>query len=267
MTTTTLVAPIRENTAGVHARPGLGRLVAVELRKMVDTRAGFWLLAASALLAIAVVGLTLAFGHATDLMFGVFFERTVGTLAVLLPVVGILAITSEWSQRTAVTTFALVPRRERVIAAKLLAGLLVALASVAVCLATSLAATALVAAIGHGNGTFDVAASGLASAVLFTAMWMVAGAALGLLVMRSAPAIVLSFLIPGGIAGIAAGIPGAERPLRWIDLGTVAGELNAGHPAVSGTEWAYIASGVAIWVLVPLAIGFVRLRRGEVTSS
>jgi hypothetical protein len=108
-----------------------------------------------------------------------------------------------------------------VIAAKLLAGLLIALASVAVCLATSLAATALVAAIGHGNGTFDVAASGLASAVLFTAMWMVAGAALGLLVMRSAPAIVLSFLIPGGIAGIAAGIPGAERPLRWIDLGTV----------------------------------------------
>jgi hypothetical protein len=89
MTTTTLVAPIRENTAGVHARPGLGRLVAVELRKMVDTRAGFWLLAASALLAIAVVGLTLAFGHATDLMFGVFFERTVGTLSVLLPVVGI----------------------------------------------------------------------------------------------------------------------------------------------------------------------------------
>jgi hypothetical protein len=69
------------------------------------------------------------------------------------------------------------------------------------------------------------------------------------------------------IAGTAAGIPGAERPLRWVDLGTTATELNAGHPAVSGTEWAYIASGVAIWVLVPLAIGFVRLRRGEVTSA
>ena len=100
--------------------PSLPQLVAIELRKTVDTRAGFWLLAASALLAIAVVGLTLAFGHATDLMFGVFFERTVGTVGVLLPVVGILAIASEWSQRTAVTTFALVPRRERVIAAKLL---------------------------------------------------------------------------------------------------------------------------------------------------
>ena len=48
--------------------PTLPRLVAIELRKTVDTRAGFWLLAASALLAIVVVGLTLAFGHATDLM-------------------------------------------------------------------------------------------------------------------------------------------------------------------------------------------------------
>jgi ABC-2 type transport system permease protein len=247
--------------------PSLPRLVAIELRKTVDTRAGFWLLAASALLAIVVVGLTLAFGHATDLMFGVFFARTVGTVGVLLPVVGILAITSEWSQRTAVTTFALVPRRERVIAAKLLAGLVVALASVAVCLAISLAATALVPVIGHADGRFDVAASALGSAVLFMAMWMAAGAALGLLVMRSAPAIVLSFLIPMSVAGVAAGIPGAERPLRWIDLGMAAGELNAGHPAVSPIEWAYIASGVAIWVLVPLAIGFVRLRRGEVTSS
>ena len=43
MSTTTLAAPIRVNTAGVHARPGLGRLVAVELRKIVNTRAGFWL--------------------------------------------------------------------------------------------------------------------------------------------------------------------------------------------------------------------------------
>src|SRR5690349_22356232 len=39
----TLTAPIHVNTACGHARPGLGRLVAVELRKIVDTRAGFWL--------------------------------------------------------------------------------------------------------------------------------------------------------------------------------------------------------------------------------
>jgi ABC-2 type transport system permease protein len=247
--------------------PSLPRLAAIELRKTVDTRAGFWLLASSALLALAVAAVNLVAGHERDQMFGVYFEWTVGACGVLVPLLGILAVTSEFSQRTALTTFALVPDRSRVIAAKLLAGIALALASVAVCVLTSLAATALVPVVGHGEPTWDVAASGLAAAVLFMAMWMVAGAALGLLVMRSAPAIVLSFLIPVGIAGIAAGVPGAERPLRWIDLGTTAGELNAGHPAVSATEWAYLASGVALFVLAPLAIGFVRLHRREVTSS
>ena len=247
--------------------PSMPRLFAIELRKTVDTRAGFWLLASSALLAVVVAGLNLAFGHARDQVFGVFFEWTVGACGVLIPVLGILAVTSEFSQRTALTTFALVPNRERVIAAKLLAGLALALASVAVCLVTSLAATALVPMVGQGEGTWDVAGSGLAAAVLFMAIWMAAGAALGLLVMSSAPAIVLSFLIPIGIGSLASGIPGAERVLRWIDLGTANGELNATHPALSAQDWAQLAAGVTVWVLVPLAIGFVRLRRREVTSS
>jgi ABC-2 type transport system permease protein len=246
--------------------PSLPRLVAIELRKTVDTRAGFWLLAGSALLVVVVAALTLVFGHVTDGRFSVFFVRTVATVGTLLPIVSILAITSEWSQRTALTTFALVPRRERVIAAKLLAGVVIGVASVVVCLLTSLVATALLPVFGHGGGTWDVAASHLGGALLLTEIWIVAGAALGLLLMRSAPAIVLYFLIPVGIMGIAA-IPGAERPVRWVDLGTAGMELNAAHPAVSATEWAHLASGVAVWVLVPLAIGFVRLRRGEVTSS
>jgi hypothetical protein len=41
MSTTALTVPIPVDTAGIHTRPALGRLVAVELRKMVNTRAGF----------------------------------------------------------------------------------------------------------------------------------------------------------------------------------------------------------------------------------
>jgi|tagenome__1003787_1003787.scaffolds.fasta_scaffold20715279_3 ABC-2 type transport system permease protein len=246
--------------------PSMPRLVAIELRKTVDTRAGFWLLTSSALLTLLVAGLTLAFGDERDLMFGVFFERTVGAAGLLVPVLGMLAVTSEWSQRTALTTFALVPRRERVIAAKLLAGLALAVAWVAVCLVASLVATALVPMAGHGQGTWDVAASGVGASALFLAIWMAAGAALGLLVMRSAPAIALSFLIPVAIGGLANGVPGAERVVRWIDLGTASGELDATHPAVSAQDWTHLAAGVAVWVLVPLSIGLVRLRRREVTS-
>jgi len=102
---------------------------------------------------------------------------------------------------------------------------------------------------------------------LSTPQKVVAGAALGLLVMSPAPAIVASFLIPICIAGLASGIPGAEHGLRWIDLGTASGELNAAHPALSGQDWAHLACSGAVWVLVPLALGLLRLRRREVTSS
>jgi ABC-2 type transport system permease protein len=246
--------------------PSILRLFTIELRKTVDTRAGFWLLASSALVTVAVAVITLLSGDARDQMFSVFFSRTVGTAGVLIPVVGILAVTSEWSQRTALTTFALVPNRERVIAAKLLAGLALAIASVAVCLVTSAAATTLVPLLGHGDGAWDLAVAGLGTAVLFMAMWTAAGAALGLVLMSSAPAIVLSFLIPLGTAGLAT-IPGADGAMRWIDLGTASAELNATQHAVSAQDWGHLAAGVAVWVIVPLALGFLRLRRREVTSS
>ena len=245
--------------------PSPPRLFAIDLRKTVDTRAGFWLLVSSALAVVGVAAITLAAGD--HLTFGLFFRRTVGTGSIALPVLGILAITSEWSQRTAITTFALDPRRERVIAAKLLAGVAVALAFVAVCLLISLAATALVPVLTDGDARWDIAASGVAAAGLFTGLWMLAGAALGLLVMSSAPAIVLSFLVPTAIVGLNTALPGADHVLRWIDLGTTGGELNAAHPAISAQDWAHLAAGVAIWVLIPLALGFVRLHRREVTTA
>jgi hypothetical protein len=80
------VAPIRVNTAGVHARPGLGRLVAVELRKMVDTRAGFWLPVAMVALTVVVVVVRLLVGDAADHTFQSVLNVGLQPSAVLLPV-------------------------------------------------------------------------------------------------------------------------------------------------------------------------------------
>ena len=55
--------------------------------------------------------------------------------AILLPVLGILAVTSEWSQRTGLITFVLVPVRSRVLGAKLIASLLLAVAMLAMSVA------------------------------------------------------------------------------------------------------------------------------------
>src|SRR5919108_1799055 len=119
------------NHAGVHKRPALGRLVAVELRKILDTRAGFWLQLAAVAITALVVSVRLVVGDAADQTFAAVLDVGVKPAAVLLPVAGILLVTSEWSQRTGMITFALVPVRSRVVGAKLVASLVLAVAMLA----------------------------------------------------------------------------------------------------------------------------------------
>ena len=147
MSTTTLAAPIHVNTAGVHKRPGLGRLVAVELRKMVNTRAGFWLQLATVAITALVLIVRSVVGDAADHTFAALLDVGVKPAAVLLPIAGILLVTSEWSQRTGMITFALVPVRSRVLGAKLIASLLLALGMLVMAVG-AVAAGALIASPG-----------------------------------------------------------------------------------------------------------------------
>ena len=119
-------------------------LLRVELRKLVDTRAGFWLLAAIGILTVAVVVVFLFAADANDLTYLHFVGVTATPQSILLPVLGILAITTEWSQRTGLVTFTLEPSRARIAAAKLVAVVLVGLLAVVVSLA--------VAAVGNVRG-------------------------------------------------------------------------------------------------------------------
>ena len=106
------------------------RLVHVELRKMLDTRAGRWLLIGIG--AVIAVALTIMFfNNGGQHAFGEYLQATTMPMALILPVVGILAVTSEWSQRTGLVTFGLEPRRARVAWAKTVAALLVGVAAFA----------------------------------------------------------------------------------------------------------------------------------------
>ena len=107
-------------------RPGvpLGRLVKVELRKMFDTRSGFWLMMSIAIvatIATVVVILVQTLNDNAGITYGSYGGAVGFPMAVLLPIIAILAVTGEWSQRTGLITFTLVPHRASVIAAKALA--------------------------------------------------------------------------------------------------------------------------------------------------
>jgi hypothetical protein len=239
------------------ARPPLWRLAAVELRKMADTRAGFWLLAAVLLIAAGMVVVRLLTADGPDgRTLGAAFRATIEPVSVLLPVVGILAVTSEFSQRTALTTFALVPARGRVAAAKLLAAPALALLAVV----ASLAAAAVGAAVAGGG--WGLAASTVGSAALYHGLVMLMGLGFGLLLMSSAPAIVAYFVLPTAWAILGELIGALREPAEWLDTARTMAPL--ADDAMAGGDWARLAASAALWMLLPLGAGLVRLARREV---
>jgi ABC-2 type transport system permease protein len=261
MSTTTLAAPIRVNTARVHARPGLGRLVAVELRKMVNTRAGFWLQIATVAITVVAVIVRCVVGDAADHTFASVLEVGLKPAAVVLPVVGILLVTSEWSQRTGMITFALVPVRSRILGAKLVASLILAMATLALGAAV-VAAGVLVSSPGV-DGTWADAGTLIAQSAVFLGGGMVTGVAFGAILLASAPAMVALFTLPTAWLAVTSlsffGDSGA-----WTDTGRALGPLS--REALNGTQWAQVGTSLALWMLLPLLIGIWRITRREIAS-
>ena len=112
-----LASPVYEIPAD-ERRPGFGRLTRVELRKMLDTRSGLWSVAAVAAVTLITVIITALVKGGHDATLARLFNNSVEPAAILLPVLGVLLVCGEWSQRTTLTTFTLVPDRGRVLSAK-----------------------------------------------------------------------------------------------------------------------------------------------------
>ncbi len=261
MSTTALAAPIPMNTAGVHARPGLGRLVAVELRKMVNTRAGFWLQVAMVALTVVVVVVRLLVGDAADHTFQSVLNAGLQPTAVLLPVLGILLVTSEWSQRTGLITFALVPVRSRVLGAKLIASLLVAPAML----------TAVVAVVAAGvlvsspvvEGTWSDAAPLIGQSAVNLTAGMVVGVALGAILLAPTPAIAVLLVLPTALWAVLS-LPVFSDVAPWVDYARALGGVT--EDVMSATQWAHLGTSLVIWMVLPLLIGARRITRCEVTA-
>jgi ABC-2 type transport system permease protein len=236
-------------------RAGLPRLSRIELRKMADTRAGFWLLLVVELLAIAIVTITLIWGEEKDQDLASLFNGTLWVVSLLLPVLGILAVTSEWSQRTGLTTFALVPERGRVIAAKLMAAVVLAVAATAACLVTAAAGNLI------AGGSWSLSLAAVAHGTLFEVLGLVGGVAFGLVFLSSALAIVLYYVLPTVWAILGETIHALDKPADWLDTSRTLAPLVDG--GMTGRAWAQLATSLALWLGVVLLIGLWRLRRTE----
>lgn len=242
-------------TAAAITAPRMPRLTAVELRKATDTRAGFWLLLLVVLSALAVVAIVLAAGDPEDQTFASLFGDCVGIVSVLLPIVGLLLVTSEWSQRTALTTFTLVPERTRVVVAKLVAGCALALVAVVACLAFAALGTLI------SGESWSFTLSHLGQGAIYELFGMLSALALGLVIMHSAGAIVTYFVLPTVVGIVVEVVTALHGPAKWFDPNQSTGPLTDG--TVHGAGWAHVAVTVGIWLVLALVLGMLRLRRHE----
>ena len=246
-------------------RPATGvpftRLMHVELRKMLDTRAGRWLLIGIA--AVIAIALTIMFfNDGGQHSFGDYLQATTMPMAIILPVVGILAVTSEWSQRTGLVTFGLEPRRMRVAWAKLLSALAVGVAAFA--LALALAGIAHQAAITFRGITADWGIDGLVllGAGGYVLLGIAQGVGFGMLFKNTPAAIVVYFILPTAWSILGSMVSWLQSAAEWLDMQHTMQPLFSG--SLTGEQWAQLGTSVSLWVVLPLAFGIWRLTRAEV---
>ena len=244
----------------------LSRVVRVELRKMFDTRSGFWLIASIAITGLIATIATIAFAPDQDLTYYNFAKAIGFPITVILPMVALLSITSEWSQRSGLTTFTYVPSRGRVVGAKTLSAVVVAVASmlfafvvgaVGNVVGSTIAGTPTVWDLSVGHATDDRA--GQPGLPVDRHHARDAAPQLGRRsgdVLRGRPA----GAEPVQPAGRQPGLVPAPAALGGPQLRADVSVRGDAHRA----QWAHVAATVMLWIVVPGIFGLRRVMRSEV---
>jgi ABC-2 type transport system permease protein len=265
-TTPAPVARATTSRANPHRAIPMNRIVSTELRKMFDTRSGFWLMASIGILGLIATLAVIAFSSDAGMTYSAFATAIGYPMTVVLPIIAILSVTSEWSQRSGLTTFTLVPHRGRVISAKAIACVGVAVGTIPLAFVVGALGNIVGTRIAGIEPVWNLTATNMATIVLANVLGLLVGFMLGVLIRTSAGAIVAyfvySFLLPT-LSVLLAGSQAWFRHLQpWIDFKFAQGTLIDG--SVTSQQWEHLAVTSLIWLLVPLTLGLVVVTRAEV---
>jgi ABC-2 type transport system permease protein len=278
-TTTTVPQPIDASAARTGAtspagrareralrRIPLTRIVAVELRKSFDTRSGFWLLAGVGIAALLTTGAVIAWAPTSEFSYSQFTLAIGVPMTVLLPIIAVLSVTAEWSQRTGLTTFTLVPHRGRVLFAKALAAWLVALAATAVAFCVGALGNVMGAAMAGIDPVWNQNLADVGYFALGNTLLLLVGFTLGALIRNSPGAIVgymiYAFVAPGLLAFLAFNQAWFNDARPWVDAKFNQDALLQG--SLTGEGWTHLVVTTLVWLVLPLLVAVANLLRSEV---
>ena len=244
----------------------MSRVVSVELQKMFDTRSGFWLMASIVIASVLATGAVILWAPDSELTYDTFAAAIGFPMSVILPMVAILSVTSEWSQRSGLTTFTLLPHRGRVIGAKAVATVVVGVTSMGVAMAIGALGNIVGTAITGTPRVWDDSVQHLALIVLANVLGMLIGFTLGVVIRNSAGAIVgyfvFTLVLPTLSGLLAANASWWHDAQAWVDFNFAQGALFNGD--VAAKDWAHLGVASVIWLALPLAVGLRMLFRSEV---
>lgn len=253
-------------TRTTHRAIPLSRIVTTELRKMLDTRSGFWLMASIGILALLATAAVILFAPDKELTYSSFVAAIGIPMTLVLPMIAILSVTGEWSQRSGLTTFTLVPHRGRVIAAKAIS--CVGVAVVTIPLAFGIGALGNVAgtAIAGVDPVWDLTVTNLLTIVLANVLSLLVGFMLGVVIRSSAGALVAYFVYQFLLPTLALLLATSQNWFRdlqpWVDFDHAQGALFDG--ALTAQQWAQLGVTGMIWLAIPLTVGLGFVMRAEV---
>ncbi|MFE4002589.1 hypothetical protein ACFX43_27810 [Nocardioides sp. YIM B13467] len=258
-----------------------GRLLLVEWRKMTDTRAGRALLIISAgmlLLVMGIVVLVAALNETFSLGLSAWSSILTIPLSLLTPVLAIMIVTQEWGQRTNMVTFSLEPSRLRVMAAKLVAVVALAIALIAVALLCGIVGNALAAAVGGYDASWTIDGEILAWTIAQQLLYFVSAFGIAMCLLSTPFSIVVVYvdqlILPLMVWSTLFFIfDWAADVIPFIDMGyAMSPFMGAGGMMPDGTQLpdpgtqqvlALICS-IFLWVVVPVVLGAYRVLKSEV---
>ena len=201
-----------------------------------------------------------------ELTYNTFASAFGIPMAVILPIVAILSVTSEWSQRSGLTTFTLVPHRGRVIAAKAIASVLVGVVSVLLACLIGAVGNLVGTAIAGVDPVWDVSVTNVLNIVLANVLGLLVGFMLGVLIRSSAGAIVAYFVYSFVLTTLTMLLAASQDWFRdlqpWVDFNFTQTALFNGP--LTGEQWAQLGVTSVAWLVVPTAVGVWLVLRSEV---
>jgi ABC-2 type transport system permease protein len=253
-------------TRTTHRGIPLSRIITTEVRKMFDTRSGFWLMASIGILALLATSAVILFAPDDEMTYSSFVTAIGIPMTVVLPIIAILSVTGEWSQRSGLTTFTLVPDRGRVIAAKAISCVGVAVVSIPLAFGTGALGNVVGTAIARVDPVWDLTVTNLLTIVLANVLGLLVGFMLGVVIRSSAGALVAyfvySFLLPTLSLLLATSQDWFRDLQPWVDFSYAQSALFDG--ALTAQQWAHLGVTGTIWLAIPLTVGLGFVMRAEV---